>query len=153
MKKQSNLAQQLAKNSLSIISLVIALIALTYNTWRSNTTELNRNYRNASFELILQLSELQSITNDLHFNVPSLSSPDWQMHHNKSLIDGWSNIALIEDLSELLPTSFQKQAEQLKAVWKKHHTLLGEHNQAEQLISNAITQMRKETRYFLRTLD
>ncbi len=36
------LTEQIKRNQLAIISLVVALIALGYNTWRNELTEENR---------------------------------------------------------------------------------------------------------------
>lgn len=154
MRKNIGVIQQLKNNSLAILSLVIAIIALTYNTWRASTSEINRNYRNAAFELILQLGELQSITNDLHFNTPKIQSGEWQQHYNKSLIEGWGNIALIEDLAALLPPEFTQQAASLKSTWGKHHTALGDRSAlSEEEISSQIKTLRELTRDFIKGLD
>jgi len=48
------LLTQLRNNSLSIISLVIAISALSYNTYRNELTEVNRNIRSAGFEVSVQ---------------------------------------------------------------------------------------------------
>ncbi|AOE49652.1 hypothetical protein [Kangiella sediminilitoris] len=154
MSRHKTFTQQLKNNSLAIIGLVIAVIALTYNTWRSSTSELNRNFRNAAFELILQLGELQSITNDLHFNAPDVKSQEWQRHYDKSLIEGWGNIALIEDLSALLPENFAEQATTLKSAWSFHHSKLGNRDtRSEEEISSQIKKLRELTREFIKELD
>ena len=44
--------KQLQKNSLSLISLFVAFSALSYNTWRNEQTEYNRNIRSAGFEVL-----------------------------------------------------------------------------------------------------
>lgn len=49
--------KQLQKNSLSLISLVVALSALSYNTWRNEQSEYNRNIRNAGFEVLLHIGD------------------------------------------------------------------------------------------------
>ncbi|WP_223669020.1 hypothetical protein [Kangiella shandongensis] len=154
MRVNKSFTQQLKNNSLAILSLIIAIIALTYNTWRASTSEINRNYRNAAFELILQLGELQSITNDLHFNAPETQSEEWQRHYDKSLIEGWGHIALIEDLSALLTSEFSQQATNLKSTWSLQHTNLGNRSSpSEKEISAQIKTLREKTRSFIEELD
>ena len=53
------LGTQIHRNLLSIISLVVALTALGYNTYRNELTEHNRNIRSASFIILQELSQLQ----------------------------------------------------------------------------------------------
>ncbi len=51
--------EQIRSNSLALISLAVAFIALGYNTWRNETTESHRNVREASFRVLESLGELQ----------------------------------------------------------------------------------------------
>lgn len=53
--------EQLRDNMVALISLVIALSALGYNTWRNELTERNRNIRDAGFELLAEIGSLQQI--------------------------------------------------------------------------------------------
>ena len=54
--------EQLSRHSLAVISLVVALSALSYNTWRNEQTEHNRNIRQAGFEMLLHIGALQRVT-------------------------------------------------------------------------------------------
>ena len=47
--------QQIRNNLVAIISLVVAISSLSYNTWRNELTEENRNIRFAGFEVINSL--------------------------------------------------------------------------------------------------
>ncbi len=147
MSNKPSLKEKLAHHSLSIISVFIAVIALTYNTWRSDTTEYNRNIRTASFELIQELGELQNITNQLHFGQLK------QGRRNELLINGWGNIALIEDLSALLPKQIREQTELLKTSWHKESEQLGESEESESKISTQISSTRSASRQLLLSLD
>jgi len=53
--------QQIRANSVAVISLMTALIALSYKTWRNETTEAQRNVRRAAFRSVENLSELQQL--------------------------------------------------------------------------------------------
>jgi len=45
------LRQQVRGNSVALISLMTALLALSYDTWRNETTESQRNICQASFQV------------------------------------------------------------------------------------------------------
>ena len=53
--------EQIRFNSVALISLCVALIALSYNTWRNETTESQRNIRQAAFRVLESLGELQEV--------------------------------------------------------------------------------------------
>ncbi len=53
----TSLRQQLRDNAVALISLVVALGSLAYNTWRNERTEHNRNVRTAAFELLTRVAE------------------------------------------------------------------------------------------------
>ena len=53
----ATLREQIRSNSVALISLSVALIALSYNTWRNETTESQRNIRQASFRVLVSLGE------------------------------------------------------------------------------------------------
>ena len=85
---------QLKTNLVALISLVVALTALGYTTWRNERTEYNRNVRVAAFETLKQLGEAQIIVEYAHFN------------KNRQLGDplqGWGRMIYIRDLAKLLP--------------------------------------------------
>jgi len=52
---------QLRDNMVALISLIIALSALGYTTWRNELTERNRNIQDAGFELLAQIGSLQQM--------------------------------------------------------------------------------------------
>ena len=55
------LINQLRQHSVALISLVIALSSLGYNTWRNEQTEANCNVRVAGIELLLKFGELDQV--------------------------------------------------------------------------------------------
>jgi hypothetical protein len=59
--RENSFANQLKRNTVALISIVIAVSSLSYNTWRNEKTEANRNQRVAAFEILMKLSELQQI--------------------------------------------------------------------------------------------
>ncbi|MFT4582683.1 MAG: hypothetical protein ACI915_002717 [Gammaproteobacteria bacterium] len=91
--KQTALGQ-VQRNAVALISLAVALSGLTYNTWRNEKTEDNRNQRIAAFEILLKLNELQQIV--------------FYRRYDKDLPDkgnpraGWTVALTIQDLSQIL---------------------------------------------------
>ena len=91
---QQSIGQQLRANVVALTSLAVALTALGYNTWRNERTEHNRNIRVAAFEVLKQLGELQVVVNSAVYGKEgSRMDP----------MAGWGRVALITDLSQLLP--------------------------------------------------
>jgi len=132
--------EQLRRNAVALISLVVALTALGYNTWRNEQTELNRNLRHAGFEVLLKLGELQRVAFDLRYDRERMTGTPRL---------GWSYVLEIEDLSMLLPEPMPQKAERLKLVWKHNWQGLESGDPAKadaayEPISNSIDAARKE---------
>ena len=108
--------KQLQKNSLSIISLVVALSALSYNTWRNEQSEFNRNIRYAGFEVLLHVGEIQRIVYLAHYD------KDTQRGNPRS---GWVEVLVIRDLSRLMPETVILAADDLHNSWSTHWNTLG----------------------------
>ena len=108
--------KQLQKNSLSLISLFVAFSALFYNTWRNEQSEYNRNIRNAGFEVLLHIGEIQRITYLAHYD------KDTKRGSPRS---GWVEVLVIRDLSQLMPATVIQAAEDLNDSWSQHWELLG----------------------------
>ena len=70
----ATLREQIRANSVALISLSVAFIALSYNTWRNETTESQRNIRQASFRVIESLGELQEVADYRYYYFPFESS-------------------------------------------------------------------------------
>ncbi|MFI4918948.1 MAG: hypothetical protein ACHP65_05270 [Legionellales bacterium] len=109
MQKKS-IKNQIHNNLVAIISLSVAISALSYNTWRNEKTERNRNIRPAAFEILKELGQLQLIVNNVRYGT----------EHSK-LIDpilGWGHISFLSDLSQLLPQPIPTQMSKLVQVWQ-----------------------------------
>lgn len=142
MKKQS-LSDQIQSNTVAIISLIIAIVALCYTTWREELTEKNRNIRQASFEVLKHLGELQIVVNNVHYDPNnSMSNP----------MLGWGHIALISDLSELLPEPIPTVSEKLIHTWNETWSTIKSNEENTSLISSEIDNVRAATLETLRIL-
>lgn len=72
----------------------MAIVALILNTWRLEQTEKNRNVRQAGFEILKNLGELQAVINqDIYANGQSKEPP----------LQGWNYIAMMGDIAVLMP--------------------------------------------------
>jgi hypothetical protein len=126
--------KQVKTNMVALISLITALSGITYNTWRDHQNEINDNMRNAAFEVLGDLGELQTIVNYAHFEADNeLGNP----------IDGWKHVIMIRDLSRLLKPDAKKAGETLYISWQNNWENLSKDGKTELLISNQITSARQ----------
>lgn len=138
---------QLRKNFLSLLSLLVALSALSYNTWRNESTERNRNIRAAEFEMLRHLIEVQQII-------------DRSAHPAGSdLNTGLNRVLLIHDLAQLTPPPVTQAAEQLRSTWVSQSEALAQYaskpeaaKAASDHLSEQVWQTRQSVLASLRSL-
>jgi len=138
-----SLRVQLRDNLVALTSLVIALSALGYNTWRNELTERNRNIRDAGFELLGRIGSLQQIVFYAHFQ-PGDARGDPRM--------GWAEVLTIVDLAELMPEPVGQDAKALNETWEQEVAGLGEDQDSQRRIDHAIDDLRQSTLARLRAL-
>jgi hypothetical protein len=139
-----NLRQQMRVNAVALISLAVALSSLAYNTWRNERTEANRSVRVAAFEVLRNLGELQVIVNVAYFaKNEQLGNP----------MAGWGRVALISDLSQLLPAPAPEHAKRLVQVWQADWQQVRDDEPSVERITAEIDQSRDAVREILRRLD
>jgi hypothetical protein len=139
-----NLRQQMRVNAVALISLALALCSLAYNTWRNERTEHNRSVRVAAFEVLKNLGELQVNVNFAYFaKNEQLSNP----------MAGWGRVALISDLSQLLPAPAPEHAEKLFQMWQADWQQLRDGQPSVERITTVIDQSRDAVREILRGLN
>lgn len=137
--------KQLQNNSLSIISLVVALSALSYNTWRNEQSEYNRNIRNAGFEVLLHIGEIQRITYLAHYDKDT---------RRGSPRSGWVEVLIISDLSKLMPLTVRKAADELNDSWSENWGILGTNSDRGVAdIDHKINQLRMKVLESLKVLE
>ena len=136
---------QIRNNLLAIISLVVALSALGYNTWRNESSETNRNIRQAGFEIIMHVGELQKFAYTSVYDKENLKSDP---------IIASTEVLLINDLSRLMSESVNIKAKELSDAWDKNWQGLktqNEFNLAD--IDIALLNLRKEVLENMSRLD
>lgn len=135
--------EQVRANAVALISLVVALSSLGYNTWRNEVTEENRSVRVAAFEVLKHLGELQLLVNLAFFaKNDQLGNP----------MAGWGRVALISDLSEVLPAPAPERAEGLHSAWQANWQQIRDDQRSVDRISAEIDRTREAMRDIVRRL-
>jgi len=135
---------QLRQHSVALISLVVALSSLAYNTWRNEQTEENRNIRTAGIELLLTLGELERVVFFSHYDrEDARGNPR----------SGWAYALTIVDLATLTREPAASSATTLLRAWEENWSGLGNDDTAEKRISAEIDQMREDMLAVLAALD
>lgn len=140
-----NLLSQLQRNAVAIISLVVALTSLGYNTWRNEQSEGNRNQRFASFMILLKLNELQQLVFHRRYD------PDLIVKGNPRT--GWTYILTVNDLSQVLPPPLPVRADKLRATWNINWVNIENDQASVDNILSGLDEMRDETIQLLKTLE
>lgn len=137
------LKSQLQKNLLALISIVIAVVALSYNSWRNELSEDNRTIREAGFEILKESAKLQFYVDNATYG------NDYQQQEH---IQGWVSVNFIISLSGLISPEIQSQSESLKKVWSENSTKLANEQTANQKISEENTKLVDLVRLHLKQL-
>jgi hypothetical protein len=141
--ENSSLMQQIRRNSLALLSLLVALTALSYNTWRNESTEQHRNIRAAEFEMLKELSELQQII-DYAYLRQDLQRGD--------LAQGLAHVLFIRDLAKLTPEPVDNSAQTLLMAWNNDSEKLASNKEAGAALSEQVLNTRTVVLESLRNL-
>ena len=135
---------QLQRNSVALISLVIAISSLAYNTWRNEASEHNRNQRLVSMEVLRNVGELQQVVYFRHWD------QDTDRGNPRA---GWALVLTIRDLSQVLDADVPDSGDRLWAVWDANWQGLGRDSQDYERIIDALTAVRADAQALLQSLD
>lgn len=136
---------QLKRNSVALVSIIIAVSSLGYNTWRNEKTEENRNQRFAAFEVLLKLNELQQVIFHSHYDKDLLNKGNPRT--------GWTYVLTVRDLSRVLHPPLPAAADELLAVWGNNWQGLAEKQANVDLIVAELDSIRGETLLLLESLE
>lgn len=128
----------------AIFSVVFSLLGFSYNAWRMEATEDNSNIREASFEVLKALGELEQVVYALHYD---------HDQHEGSPRKGWVKIGLIEDMSMLISPEVAADAKQLKQTWSKHWTALEKSDAANEAVIAKVEVLREGIKQALLSLE
>lgn len=135
---------QIKDNAIALASLLVAIVALAHTSWRYAHMEKNQNIRVAGFEVLLNLGQLQQVVNASYYDPKnSLANP----------MLGWGNIALIGDLSELIPDPAPQAANKLLDTWKANFSKIQKDEAAVEKVSSDIDKSREAVLQVLKQLD
>jgi len=136
---------QIKRNTVALVSIIIAVSSLSYNTWRNEKTEDNRNQRLASFEVLLKLNELQQVVFHSHYDNDNLDKGNPRT--------GWTYVLTVRDLSRLLHQPLPEASNKLLEVWSENWQGLDEKQENADLIIGEIDNIRNETLLLLESLE
>jgi hypothetical protein len=140
----TSIRQQLRNNTVALISLVVAISSLAYNTWRNERTEHNRNVRAAAFEVMMRAADLE--------RVAFLAQYDHD-RNGGSPRAGWTDVLAIQELSALIPGAVPLRAAKLEQEWRENWEGLGKPDEtAVNRIDEAIGELREASLATLRSL-
>ena len=145
MNSSDSVISQLKRNSVALVSIIIAVSSLSYNTWRNEKTEENRNQRFAAFEVLLKLNELQQVIFHSHYDKDLLNKGNPRT--------GWTYVLTVRDLSRVLHPPLPAAANELLAVWGDNWQGLAEKQANVDLIMAEIDSIRDETLLLLESLE
>ena len=137
--------QQVRRNSVALISLVVALSSLGYNTWRNELTEANRNQRQSAFEILLKLGELQQVVFHSHYDRDTADKGNPRT--------GWAYVLTVNDLAHVLRSPMPDLTGRLQTVWSEHWSNPGIVQGSVDTILAEIDTVREETLHQLHMLD
>jgi hypothetical protein len=143
--RSTKFIDQLRRNRVALISLVVAIISLSYNTWRNEASEDNRTQRLVSIQILLKLADLQQLVWHNHY--------DGDTEDKGNLRTGWAIVLTIKDIATILDPPMPESAEMLWEVWNDNNLQLGESDVAKDNIIMAIEKCRADTLAVLQALD
>lgn len=145
MKPSNRIYDQVRRNLVAIISLVIAVTSLGYNTWRNEASEYNRNQRIVAIEVLRNVGELHQVVLHRHWDDDESDKGNPRT--------GWALVLAIHDLAMILESPVPDAAEVLKVTWGRHWETLGPDRASEQEIVGALEVLRDELHTLLNNLD
>ena len=140
-----NVKEQLRRNTVALISLVVAITSLGYNTWRNEASETNRTQRLVAIEVLMKLGELQQLTWHHHF--------DKDFEEKGNLRTGWTLVLVIRDICQILEGPVPSSTTALYETWDDLSDDLDTSREANDAIIAAINAVRQDTLDLLIMLD
>jgi hypothetical protein len=140
----NTLLQQANKNLLAIISLVVALSALGYNTYRNELTEENRNVRFAGFSLLQELAKMQQLIDYAHYDKDT---------DKGNPITGWRHLLYARDMSYLVSAEVMAETEALIQLWGDEWQTVRDDEASNQRVTAGINALRELVRKTMISLE
>jgi hypothetical protein len=145
MASKQRFRDQLQRNAVALISLVIAVTSLGYNTWRNEASEYNRNQRLISIEVLRNIGQLQQVIFHNVFEMDALDKGNPRT--------GWVYVLAIRDLAQLLDGPARESGTALWQVWGREWDKLEPRNESYESVTEALQAVRTDTHALLQSLD
>ncbi len=145
MTNHATIKEQLRRNTVALISLVVAVTSLGYNTWRNEASEYNRNQRLVSIEVLRNLGQLQQVVFHRHYDMDAADKGNART--------GWAIVLTIRDLATVLEEPLPDAAENLRSVWDDDWQRLGSNQAGFDRIIAEIETLRMDVHALLKNLD
>lgn len=139
--------EQLRRNAVALISLVIAITSLGYNTWRNEASENNRNQRLVAIETLVMLGDLQKVILDVGHGRGD------EEERQRNLREGWALARTLVDISMVADGDIPQSAAALFESWEKHANRFRGDQKAQNILEAAVDDVRKATHDVLLSLD
>ena len=140
-----NIKEQVRRNAVALISLVIAITSLGYNTWRNEASESNRTQRLVALEVLMKLGDLQQLTWHHYY--------DRDFEDKGNLRTGWTLVLVVRDISQILEGPLPQSTQLLHKTWNKFSSDLDDSGEAKEAIIAAIETVRSDALILLQQLD
>lgn len=146
----TSILEQIRRNAVALISLVVAVTSLGYNTWRNEASEENRNQRWASFELLLELGELHQVVDHLYY--------DRDAEDRGNPRKGWAIVDMIRGVAVVIDDPIPARANALHDAWAENWNCIArregcDDEQALEDVERAMEALRTDVVTHLQMLD
>ena len=141
----NSIKEQIRRNTVALISLVVAIASLSYNTWRNEASEYNRTQRLVSIEVLMKLADLQRLVWHHHY--------DKDIEEKGNLRTGWTLILVVRDISQILEDPLPGSTQTLWMTWNEQADSLENSSAAKDAIIDAIKLVRADALALLQELD
>ena len=140
-----NIKEQVRRNAVALISLVIAITSLGYNTWRNEASESNRTQRLVALEVLMKIGDLQQLTWHRYY--------DRDFEDKGNLRTGWTLVLVVHDISQILDGPLPQSTKILHETWNDSSPDLDSSEDAKEAIIAAIETVRSDALLLLQQLD
>ena len=140
-----NIKEQIRRNTVALISLVIAITSLGYNTWRNEASENNRTQRLVALEVLMKLGDLQQLTWHHYY--------DRDFEDKGNLRTGWTLVLVVRDISQILGGPLPQSTRVLHKTWDDNSPNLDSSGEAKEAVIAAIETVRSDALILLQQLD
>lgn len=145
MSINNSFKEQVRRNLVALISLVVAITSLSYNSWRNEQSEENRTQRLVAIDALMKLGELQQLVYHNHYDRDTTDKGNPRT--------GWTLVLIIRDITTILDGPLPQASESLRATWQAHWADLGESTEAKDAIEESIESLRGDLLAMLSALD